>query len=253
MSSGARLLLVGVGGLGSPLALALAAAPEVASLTLLDPDVVEISNLHRQILLSGAALGQPKVEAAAAMLRRRSPRAASPSPTLSLRPLQARLCPENSRELFAQHDLIIDGSDDLATKFLVSDTACATARPALIGGIVRFAGQLQTVMPGVACYRCLFEEPPPPDRVLSCQNGGVLGPSCGLVAGLMATEALAILAGRPRYAGAVLTLDLLAGQRRRIRLSPRPDCPACRGSLDRPSARLAGPQPGKIDSVVGCS
>ena len=107
-------------------------------------------------------------------------------------------------------------------------------------------------MPGVACYRCLFEEPPPPDRVLSCQSAGVLGPSCGLVAGLMATEALAILAGRPRYAGAVLTLDLLAGQRRRIRLSPRPDCPPV--GVPRPPQRSAGrASAGKIDSAVGCS
>jgi adenylyltransferase/sulfurtransferase len=253
MSSGARILIVGVGGLGSPLALALAEASQVGALTLLDPDVVEISNLHRQILLSGAALGQPKVEAAAAMLKRRCQRGESGQPTLALHPLATRLSPDNSRALFSDHDLVIDGSDDLATKFLVNDTARALGRPALIGGIVRFSGQLQTIWPGAACYRCLFEEPPPPDRVLSCQSAGVLGPSCGLVAGLMATEALAILAGRPRYAGAVLTLDLLAGQRRRIRLSPRPDCPACRGSLDHPSARPGWPPPGKIDSAVGCS
>ncbi len=253
MNSGARLLLVGVGGLGSPLALALAAAPQVTQLTLLDPDVVEISNLHRQILLSGASLGQPKVTAAAAMLRRRSPRAGSTVPALQLQTHAARLSPDNSRALLAEHDLVIDGSDDLATKFLVSDTARALGRPALIGGIVRFSGQLQTIWPGAACYRCLFEAPPPEGSALSCQQAGVLGPACGLVAGLMADEALAILHGRPRYAGAVLTLDLLRGQRRLIRLTPRPDCPACLASQTQDPEGSADCATGKIDSPSGCS
>ena len=130
----ARVCSSSGGGLGSPLALALAAAPEVASLTLLR------SRCRRDLEPASPdpavrrGPGPAKVEAAAAMLRRRGPRGIA-SPTLSLRPLQARLHPENSRQLFAQHDLIIDGSDDLATKFLVSDTACATARPALIGAL----------------------------------------------------------------------------------------------------------------------
>lgn len=253
MSSGSRILLVGVGGLGSPLALVLAAAPQVTRLTLLDPDVVEISNLHRQILLSGSALGQPKVVAAAAMLQRRCGRTESSPAALDLQTLPTRLNTENSHALFREHDLVIDGSDDLATKFLVNDTARALGQPALIGGIVRFSGQLQTIWPGAACYRCLFEEPPPEGSALSCQQAGVLGPACGLVAGLMAEEALAILAGQPRYAGAVLTLDLLAGRHRRIRLSPRPDCPACLAAPDRAMVGAPHSATGKIDSAIGCS
>jgi len=230
MSEGARLLLVGAGGLGSPLALALACEPRIAQITLIDPDTVELSNLHRQILLSTAALGRPKVDAAAETLHRRCPRLQGAPPTLRIATRAERLTAKNGAALLRQHDLVIEGSDDLHTKFLVNDTACALGMPALIGGVVRFSGQLQTVWPGSACYRCLFEEPPPPDSVVSCQQAGVLGPACGLVAGLMAQEALAILEGQPRSAGAVLTLDLLTFAQRRIRLAPRADCSACRSA-----------------------
>ena len=243
MSDGARLLIVGAGGLGSPLALALAGDPAVAQISLIDPDVVEVSNLHRQILLSTATLGQPKVHAAAAMLAQRSPRAHGLSPSLAIHALADRLTDDNCVHLLREHDLVIDGSDDLQTKFRVNDAACALGKVALIGGIVRFAGQVQTIWPGAACYRCLFEEPPPPGSAQSCQQAGVLGPACGLVAGLMAQEVRAILIRRPRYAGAVLTLDLLRWRMRRIALSRRADCPACGHT---PSAVNVA---GKIDSA----
>lgn len=246
MNNGARLLIVGAGGLGSPLALALAAEPCVAQITLLDADVVELSNLHRQILLTTAQLGKPKVDAALATLSRRCSRLTTADPSLCIVPRAERLTPKNSQSLFADHDLVIDGSDDLDTKFLVNDTACAAGKPALIGGIVRFSGQLQTVWPGSACYRCLFEEPPPPGSALSCQQAGVLGPACGVVAGLMAHEALAILRGQPRLAAAVLTLDLLRWQQRRICLSQRPDCSAC-------AAAPAAVRGRKIDSLASPS
>lgn len=247
MSDGARLLVVGAGGLGSPLSLALAADPAVAKISLIDPDVVELSNLHRQILLSTATLGQPKVQAAAAMLTRRSPRAQGTSPSLRIHARAERLTDDNCLDLLRDHDLVIDGSDDLHTKFRVNDAACALGKVALIGGIVRFVGQLQTIWPGAACYRCLFEDPPPPGSAISCQQAGVLGPACGLVAGLMAQEVRAILRRQPAYAGAVLTLDLLRWQKRRIALSPRPDCPACGHA---PSHAIGV---GKIDSAFSPS
>ncbi len=248
MSDGARLLLIGAGGLGSPLSLALAADPAVAAITLIDPDAVELSNLHRQILLSTTAIGEPKVMAAATLLQRRCSRLQQALPSLRITARAERLTADNSTALLRQHDLVIDGSDDLDTKFLVNDTACALAMPALIGGIVRFAGQLQTIWPGAACYRCLFEEPPPPGSAVSCQQAGVLGPACGLVAGLMAHEAVAILQRRPRYAGAVLTLDLLRWQQRRIPLTRRPGCAACGAG----PAIGPGSQDGrKIDSPAG--
>lgn len=230
MNDGARVLIVGAGGLGSPLALSLAADPAIATLTLIDADRVELSNLHRQILLCAADVDRPKVESAHASLRRRVARLQTSPIPLHIQPLALRFTPENSHALLAEHDLIIDGSDDLDTKFLVNDSARAAGKPALIGGIVRWNGQIQTVWPessNGACYRCLFESPPPAGTAISCQQAGVLGPACGVVAGLMAAEALRILRGRPRFADAVLTLDLLQWTQRRIPLSRRADCPAC--------------------------
>lgn len=222
----ASVLLIGVGGLGSPVALALAEAPQLRQLTLVDPDCVELSNLHRQILLQAGDLGRPKVEAAADTLRLRRPRAASGE--LHLATQAVRLTAENAAALIAGHQLVIEGSDDLATKFLVSDAALACGVPAIIGGVVRWSGQLTTTWPAGAggCYRCLFEEPPSEGSALTCQQAGVLGPACGLIGGLMAAEALAALGGAPRYAGTLLTVDLLAWRLRRVPIPRRADCPS---------------------------
>jgi adenylyltransferase/sulfurtransferase len=165
-------------------------------------------------------LGRPKVESAAATLGRTAP-------WLRVRQLPLRLSEDNAAEILAGWQVVIEGSDSIATKFLVSDRAVSLGIPAVIGGVVRFSGQVMTVVRGAACYRCLFEEPPqeaPP----SCQQAGVLGPSCGVVGALQASEALRILSGcPPRYAGGVLTIDLLAGRFRTVPVSPRPGCPAC--------------------------
>lgn len=215
------VLLIGAGGLGSPLALTLTARG--VPLTLVDGDRVELSNLHRQLLHSDARLGQRKVDSALAALRRVAPAAQLEA---IVEPIAEPLTPDNAAALCRGRALILEGSDSLPTKFLVNDTALCLGVPALIGGVLRFRGQLMTVVPGRACYRCLFEAPPP--QAPSCQAVGVLGPACGVVAALQAAEALRILAGHPpRHAGAILDLDLLTGAFRRVPLRPRPGCPAC--------------------------
>ena len=167
--------------------------------------------------------------------------------------LAVRLDADCAPALIGAHDLVIEGSDDLATKFLVNDVARRLGIPAVIGGVVRFSGQIVTVLPTrtrkplgspemfvssaelpseppPGCYRCLFEEPPEPGLAATCQQAGVLGPACGLVGGLMAAEAVRILTGvPPLYAGVVLTLDLLRWRLRRVPLGPRPRLPGvCR-------------------------
>jgi adenylyltransferase/sulfurtransferase len=228
-----RVLLIGAGGLGSPVALALTgpgdgARSALTGLTLVDPDVVELSNLHRQILHGDRDLGRRKVDSAADRLAARTPAG------FVCERRAVRLDADNAAALFAAHHLVIEGSDDLATKFLVNDTALRLGIPAVIGGVVRFSGQIVTVVPSLSsipplgCYRCLFEEPPEPGLAATCQQSGVLGPSCGLVGGLMAAEATRILAGAPPlYAGRVLTVDLLRWRMRRVPLGPRPGCTAC--------------------------
>lgn len=234
----ARVLVIGAGGLGSPVALALAASPErPAVLTLIDPDRVELSNLHRQLLHGEGDLGRPKVESGAERLRAT---ARASGGELEIRALAARLDPERAPALFAEHDLVIEGSDDLDTKFLVNDTALACGVPAIIGGVVQWRGQVLGVLPRprsasgepgpppAGCYRCLFEAPPPEGEVATCQQSGVLGPACGVVGGVMAAEALRLLRGqRPVHAGALLLIDLLRFRVRRLPLRPRPGCPAC--------------------------
>ena len=240
MSKGRRVLIVGVGGLGSPVALALAESAAIAKLTLIDPDRVELSNLHRQLLLRDGDLGMQKASAAADTLRARRPRARARArgDGMELVPLARKLSHENAAKLFREHDLIIEGSDDLHTKFLVNDYALALRVPAVIGGVVRFAGQVLTVWPGAACYRCLFEAPPEAGLAVSCQQAGVLGPACGVVAGIMADEALRIISGGggggdgdggegPRLAGTLLSLDLHSWQLRRVAIGRRSDCSAC--------------------------
>jgi adenylyltransferase/sulfurtransferase len=226
LSSSARdVCLIGAGGLGSPAALALCASGACASLTIIDPDEVEISNLHRQLLLREADLGRAKVDAAADTLRRRAPE-------VRVTAVRARLGAENAAELLAGHRVVLEGSDSLATKFLVSDTAVRLGIPVVVGGVVGFDGQVLTVLPGrTACYRCLFEEPPGPqalEEVATCQQAGVLGPACGVIGALQAGEALRLLRGEePAFAGALLVADLRRDQHRRVPLRRRPGCPAC--------------------------
>jgi adenylyltransferase/sulfurtransferase len=221
----ARALVIGVGGLGAPAARVLADAG-VGTLGLVDPDRVEVSNLHRQPLYAESDLGRPKVEAAAARLR-------AGSPSLHVRTFQARFDTDLA-PLLDQFDVVLDGTDSIAAKFTVNDAAVARGVPLVHAGAVATRAQLMTVLPGrTACYRCLFEEPPPPGDVPSCQEAGVLGPSVVLAGTLQAAEAIRLLGGDPPlFANRLLHVDTWCGSWRDIVVTRRPSCPAC-GTLHR--------------------
>lgn len=215
-----RVLVIGVGGLGSPAAIALAAAG-VGTLGLMDPDVVEVSNLHRQPLYEAADVGRPKVVAAAERLQARHPALAVEA--------DARRFGADDEALLGEWDVVLDGTDTVAAKFTVNDAAVAADVPLVHAGAVGWRAQLLTVLPGAsACYRCLFEEPPPADEVPSCQEAGVLGPAVVLAGTLQAGEAVRILArAEPAFRDRLLTIDTRTGTWRSVPLSRDPDCAAC--------------------------
>jgi molybdopterin/thiamine biosynthesis adenylyltransferase len=211
-----RVLIVGVGGLGAPAAAALAAAG-VGTLGLVDPDTVDVSNLHRQPLYTDADIGRPKVEVAAARLH--------PARTVVW---QERFRPAH----LTGFDVVLDGTDTIGAKFEVNDACVAAGIPLVHAGVLGFRAQLLTVLPGrTACYRCLFEEPPPPGDVPSCQEAGVLGPVPALAGALQAAEAIRILTGaEPAFAGRVQTVDLFAGSWRTIAVAANRKCCSTRRS-----------------------
>lgn len=218
-----RVLLVGAGGLGSPAAFYLAAAG-VGTLTLVDDDRVERSNLQRQILHTDAGVGATKVDSARERLL-------ALNPTLTIQAIPERLAPDNARPLFERHDLVIDGADNFATRHLVNDTALATGTPWAYGAVQRFQGQVSLFVPGAGpCYRCLFPEPPPAGAAPACAEAGVFGVLPGLIGILQATEAIKWLLGLGEsLAGRLLVYDALAMRVRELRLDRDPACPACTG------------------------
>ena len=223
----ASVLVVGVGALGCAAAATLAAAG-VGRLGLVDPDRVDRSNLHRQLLHRTADLGRLKVESGRDALAARHPR-------LRIDVAPVRLDAGNAAELFAPHACVIDATDGIGTKFLLSDLAVAYRVPLVHGGILRFQGQLLTVLPGTsACYRCLFTAPPEEGSVPSCQEAGVLGSLAGTIGVLQAAEAIRVAAGRDALlADRLLTYDALAGRFRHVRLRRNPACTACRDVAPR--------------------
>jgi molybdopterin/thiamine biosynthesis adenylyltransferase len=216
----ARALIVGVGGLGSPAAMALADAG-VGTLGLVDPDTVELSNLHRQPLYLESDVGSPKVDAAATRLR-------VEHPALRVETWRTRFDLDTA-PLLDGFDVVLDGTDSVAAKFAVNDAAVARRVPLIHAGAIGTRAQLLTILPGeTACYRCLFEEPPPADEVASCEEAGVLGPVVVLAGSLQAADAIRLLSGAaPLFAGRLLAFDTGAGSWRRIVVAPRPGCPAC--------------------------
>jgi molybdopterin/thiamine biosynthesis adenylyltransferase len=215
-----RALLIGVGGLGAPAAMALAAAG-VGTLGLVDPDVVESSNLHRQPLYDEADVGRAKVTAAAERLL-----AKHPGLTVVT---DRRRFGTGDVALLDGWDVVLDGTDSVAAKFMVNDAAVVARVPLVHAGAVGWRAQLLTVLPyASACYRCLFEEPPPPDEVPSCQEAGVLGPAVVLAGTLQAAEAVRILThAEPAFRDRLLTIDLRTGTWRSVPLSRASDCAAC--------------------------
>jgi molybdopterin/thiamine biosynthesis adenylyltransferase len=214
----ARVLLVGVGGLGCPAAIALARAG-VGTLGLADDDEVDLSNIHRQILFEEEDVGRPKVPVAAERLR-----ALAPSVKLAIH--ETRLLPNNAVGLVSQYDLVVEGSDNFATKFLAAD-ACALARkPIVHAAAVRWHGTALAVSPtGKPCYRCLFEDVPL-ENVPNCAEAGVVGPMVGVVAAAQADLALSVLA-REDVFGELFTFDAKTLASRRRRIAPRSSCALC--------------------------
>ena len=216
-----RVLVIGAGGLGSPVALYLAAAG-VGTIGIADGDRVELSNLQRQILHTTARIGIPKAESARTTLE-----ALNPDVRINTYPF--RVTAETLPGLVAEYDFVIDATDNFPTKFLINDACVLAGRPFSHGGILRYDGQLMTVLPGEsACYRCLFPEPPTEDVALACSRAGVLGVLPGVIGTLQATEALKYLLG----CGSLLTGRLLTYKSatlafREIPLNRNPCCPVC--------------------------
>jgi adenylyltransferase/sulfurtransferase len=219
----ARVLVVGAGGLGSPVALYLAAAG-VGTIGLIDDDRVELSNLQRQIAHTTDRLGMAKVASAAAAIR-------AINPAVRVEAHDARLGPEGALELLRGYDLVCDGSDNFPTRFLVADACALAARTLVSAAVLRFEGQLSTFKPhagGGPCYRCLYPEPPPEGLVPSCAEAGVLGAVTGVMGTLQATEVLKELLGIGEgLSGRLLIWDALAAGFREVRLRRDPHCPLC--------------------------
>ncbi len=216
-----KVLLLGAGGLGSPAALYLAAAG-VGTLGLVDLDVVDTSNLQRQILHATSRVGRPKVESAEIAIR-------DLNPDVKVVKHEARLTRDNADELFAAYDIVVDGCDNFATRYLVNDASVFHKKPVVHGSIFRFDGQVTTFLPGEGpCYRCMYPEPPPPHLAPSCQEAGVLGILPGTIGILQATEALKYLLGKGDLLnGRLLTYDSLKMKFRELRLRRDKTCPVC--------------------------
>ncbi|HTP27324.1 MAG TPA: ubiquitin-like small modifier protein 1 [Anaeromyxobacteraceae bacterium] len=216
-----RILCVGAGGLGSPLALYLAAAG-VGTIGIVDFDVVDATNLQRQVLYSTADVGRKKLDSAVERLR-------GLNPFLEIRPFETRLSSENALDIVRQFDLVVDGTDNFATRYLVNDACVLCEKPNVYGSIFRFEGQLSVfALREGPCYRCLHPEPPPPGLVPSCAEGGVLGILPGLVGVMQATEALKLALGRGEpLVGRLLLIDALQMRFRELRLRKDPNCPVC--------------------------
>ena len=229
---GSSVLVVGAGGLGSPALLYLVAAG-VGRVGVVDDDVVDASNLHRQVLHGSADLGRPKTESAAERLRELNPHVA-------LEPLPARLTGDDAREVVSAYDVVLDGSDNFPTRYLVSDACVLAGKPLVFGALSRLDGQVGVLVRGsvgeagaarddrVACYRCAFPTPPAPGTVPSCAEAGVFGPLPAVVGSLMASEALKLLLGwEGVLAGRLLLVDLAAAATQSVALERDPACPAC--------------------------
>src|SRR5262250_3177236 len=217
----ARVLCIGAGGLGSPLALYLAAAG-VGTLGIVDFDVVDFTNLQRQIIHSTADVGRKKLDSAADKLK-------SINPFINLKTYETRLSSDNALDLFKEFDIIIDGTDNFPTRYLVNDACVLTGKPNVYGSIFRFEGQVSVFATKEGpCYRCLYPEPPPPGLVPSCAEGGVLGILPGLVGVMQATEAIKLILGSgDPLIGRLLLVDALGMKFRELKLRKNPECPAC--------------------------
>lgn len=217
----AKVLIIGAGGLGSPCALYLASSG-IGKIGIVDSDAVELNNLQRQILHSTCNVGKPKVESAKERLN-------ALNPDVEVIPYQLRLTSENILSLIKDYDIIVDGSDNFPTRYLVNDACVLSAKPLSHGGIFRFDGQAITIIPGQsACYRCLFASPPPPGLVPSCQEAGILGAVAGVIGIIQANEVLKyILRIGALLVGKLLIFNALDSSSRLVKVPRDPTCPIC--------------------------
>lgn len=217
----AKVLCIGAGGLGSPVAMYLAAAG-VGTLGLVDFDVVDVTNLQRQIMHGQSDIGRPKLESAEETLR-------DINPNIQIVKHETLVRADNAADLFGDYDLIIDGSDNFPTRYLVNDVCVFLGKPYVWGSIYRFDGQLSVFWAEHGpCYRCLFPAPPPPGMVPSCAEGGVLGMLCGTIGSLQTTEAVKLITGiGDPMIGRLLLYDALEMRFRELKVRKDPDCPVC--------------------------
>ncbi len=217
----AKVLLIGAGGLGSPLALYLAAAG-VGTLGLVDFDVVDLTNLQRQVLHGTKDVGRPKLDSARDRIK-------DVNPNVHVEGYETRLTSENALEILRDYDLVIDGTDNFPTRYLTNDACVILGKPNVYGSIYRFEGQASVFATAEGpCYRCLFREPPPPGLVPSCAEGGVLGVLPGLIGTIQATEGIKMLLGIGEpLIGRLLLVDALTMKFRTVKLRKDPTCPVC--------------------------
>ncbi len=221
---GSRVLVVGAGGLGAPVLLYLAAAG-VGTIGIIDDDAVDLSNLQRQVIHDTATIGVPKVDSAAA-------RIAAVNPDVTVERHHMRLTADNALELVAGYDLVADGSDNFATRYLVNDACYLAGRPLVAAAMLRFDGQISTFKahegPPHPCYRCVFPEAPPPGLVPSCSEAGVLGALAGMLGSLQAVEVVKELLGIGEgLSGRLMMIESLGGEVRKLTVPRDPDCALC--------------------------
>ena len=215
-----KVLIVGAGGLGSPVALYLAAAG-VGTIGIIDGDVVDLSNLQRQIIHFTADVKKAKVLSAKEKIEQLNP-------DVTMVTYQDLLTANNVIEIIEQYDFIIDGTDNFATKFLVNDACVLAKKPFSHGGILRFEGQSFTYVPGQACYRCVFNAPPPPNAVATCSQAGVLGSIAGILGTIQATEAIKYLIGKGKLlTNRLLVFNALDMEFRNVKFKHNSNCPIC--------------------------
>ena len=220
----AKVFIVGAGGLGCPVGYYLTAAG-VGTIALIDNDTVEMSNLQRQIAHNVHTIGMPKVESAKKTFE-------ALNPDVNIVAIQKRLSKDDIIDLISDYDIVVDGSDNFPTRYLVNDACFMAGKPLVSGAILRFEGQVTTILPGDGpCYRCLFEEPPPPGLVPSCQEAGVLGVLPGVIGGLQATEVLKLILGKGDVLkGELLIYNALKTTFRKVKVPKNPSCALCGGN-----------------------
>jgi len=220
----ARVLVIGAGGLGSPCALYLASAG-VGKLGIVDSDKVELNNLQRQIIHSTQNVGKLKVESA-------KERLSAVNTDIEVIPHNIRLTSQNIMDVIKDYDMVVDGSDNFPTRYLVNDACVLSKKPFSHGGIFRFDGQAITIVPGEGpCYRCLFPEPPPPGLVPSCQEAGILGAVAGVIGTIQANEVLKFILGMGNLlVGKLLIFNALDSSFRQVKVPKDPNCPVCGNS-----------------------